>query len=167
MKYYYSLNKVILLSIYDNLDYTNSYFDDLLSNSVLKSKFKEQIMRNFSFLNKSFSYKILDELKKVNSKLSKFLKSKRDIIKNSQITRENYYTNFYLRAIKNLTNYNKKPISNINTMDYNIPNDYKVFESNDDSVGFKDSYNKSQFYSVLQKIYKNYDHLYVPLQSKY
>jgi hypothetical protein len=154
-----------LLCIYDNLDYTNSYFDDLLNNSVIKSKLKEQIMRNFSFLNKSFFYKIVNELKRVNYKLSQFLTRKRDLIRNSQIRRENYKTNVYLRAIKNLTNYNKKPFSNINSMNYNIPNDFKVFETDDDFVSNKDSYNKSQFYSVLQKIYKNYDHLYAPLQS--
>lgn len=157
--------KIIFLSIYNNLDYTNSYFEQLLNKNLIKSILNEQLERNYSFLNKSFNYKILEELKRVNSKIKGFLIIRKDLINNNQITHENYNRNNYLKRIKNLTNYNRKQIVSINMMNYDIPNDYKVFENVKNSSNNKYTYDKSEFKSILQKIYKNYDNLYGPIES--
>ena len=100
----------MLLSVYDSLDYTNQYYEHLLNNNEINTSVKQQLLKNYPFLRKSFVYSIVDELKTINSKMRQYFEMKRNLLRSNEFNRRNYKTNPYLSALKKYANFKKRPI---------------------------------------------------------
>ena len=155
----------MLLSVYDSLDYTNQYYEHLLNNNEINTSVKQQLLKNYPFLRKSFVYSIVDELKTINSKMRQYFEMKRNLLRSNEFNRRNYKTNPYLSALKKNANFKKRPII-FKKLNYTFPIDYKVFEPEQVLPVAHESINKTELFNTLEKININYDKLYTPFQSK-